>query len=53
MIMLGLHKGLPILLYFGSVLIILTADPDIEACDLNSVFATHRRGGLSYVALQR
>ena len=52
MVVLGLHKGLPVLLCFGSVMIMLTTDPDIEACGLNSAFAAHRHGGLSCVALR-
>ena len=52
MVVLRLHKGLPVLLCFGSVMIMLTTEPDIEACGLNSTFAAHRRGGLSCVALR-
>ena len=52
MVLLGLHEGLLVLLYFGSVMIVLTADPDIETCSLSSGFAAHRHGGLSCVALQ-
>lgn len=36
MVVLGLHEGLPVLLYFGSVMIMLTADPDLlrQICQL-------------------
>ena len=52
MVVLGLHEGLPVLLYFGSVMIMLTADPNVEACGLDSVFAAHHRSRLICVALR-
>ena len=52
MVLLGLQKGLVVLLYFGSVMIVLTADPNVEACGLDSVVAAHHRSGLSCVALR-
>lgn len=52
MVMLGLHEGLLVLLYFGSVMTVLTADPNVEACGLDSGFAAHHRSGLSCTALR-
>lgn len=52
MVVLALHKGLPVLLYFGSVMIVLTADPNVEAHGLDSGFAAHHRSGFSCVALR-
>lgn len=52
MVVLGLYEGLLVLLYFGSIMIVLSADPNIKAIGANSVFAAHRRGGLSCVPLQ-
>ncbi len=52
MVLLGLYKGLLVLLYFGSVMIMLTANPNVEACGLDSVFAAHHRSRLICVALR-
>ena len=52
MVVLTLHKELPILLYFESVIIVLIANPNVEAYSLNSNFAAHYRSDFSYVALR-
>lgn len=52
MMLLGLHEELLILLYFGSLMIVLTADPNVEAYGLDSGFAAHHRSGLRCVALR-
>ena len=52
MVLFGLYKGLLVLLYFGSVMIMFTANPNVEACGLNSVFAAHHRSRLLCVALR-
>lgn len=52
MVLLELHEGLLILLYFGSLMIVLTADPNVEAYGLDSGFAAYHRSGLSCVALR-
>ena len=52
MVVLGLHEGLPVLFYFGSVMIMFTADLNVEACGLDSGFAAHHRSGLICVALR-
>ena len=46
------YKELLVLLYFGFVMIVLTADPNVEACGLDSGFAAHYRSGLIHVALR-
>ncbi len=50
--LLELNKGLLVLLYLGSVLTVLTADPNIETCWLGSVFAANPHSSLSCVALR-
>jgi len=50
--LLELDKGLLVLLYLGSVMTLLTADPNIETCCLDSVFAADSRSSLSCVALR-
>lgn len=50
--LLELDKGLLVLLYLGSVMTLLTADPNIETCCLDSVFAANPRGSWSCVALR-
>ena len=52
MMLLGLDKGLLVLLYLGSVMAVLTADPNIETCWVDSVFAANLRSNLSCVALR-
>ena len=52
MILLGLDEGLLVLLYLESAMTVLTADPNIETCCLDSVFAENPRGSLSCVALR-
>ncbi len=50
--LLGLDEGLLFVLYLGSVMTVLTTDPNIETCCLDSVFAANPRGSLSCVALR-
>ena len=49
---LRLNKGLFVLLYFGRATTVLTTDPNVEACGLDTIFAAHPRGGLGCVALR-
>ena len=51
MVLLGLHEGLLVLLHFGSIMSMLTVDPNVKACGLDSGFAAHHTG-LSCVALR-
>ena len=46
MVLLGVHEELLVLLYFGSLMVVLTADPNVEASGLDSGFAAHHRSGL-------
>ena len=52
MVLLAVYEELLVLLYFGSLMIVLTADPNVEAYGLDSGFAAHHRSGLSCVALR-
>ena len=50
-VLLQLHEDLPVLLYFWSVTIMLTADPNIKTCLLDSSFGADPRSGRSDGAL--
>ena len=50
MVLLRLYEELLVLLYFGSLMIMLTADPNVEAYGLDSGFAAHHRSDLGCVA---
>ena len=50
--LLGLDEGLLFVLYLESVMTVLTTDPNIETCCLDSVFAANPRDSLSCVALR-
>lgn len=50
MMLLRLHEGSLVLLYFRSVRTVHTAGPDIETYFSDGGFATYVRGGLSCVA---
>ena len=52
MMLLRLDEGLLVLLYLGSVMTVLTADPNIEICCFDSVFAANSRSSLSCVTLR-
>lgn len=39
------------ILYFGSILTVLTTDPNIETCGLNCVFGTHPCDGFELRSL--
>ena len=43
----GLREGLFVLLYFGPFMVLLSSDPNIKTCRLNSVFTAHYRDGFS------
>ena len=45
-----LNEGLLVLLYFGSVMVLLPSDPYIKTRGLDSVSTTHCCGGLNCIA---
>ena len=52
MVLLRLHEESLVLLHFGSLMIVLTAGPNVKTYGLDSGFAAYHGSGLSWVALR-